>query len=83
MESGRGRDCEEEDEILEINENKILDSHWQISIEKLKSENFSQEDLVPQPNFSFSKERKVRDEKENILYISPIKISEILFLTIE
>ena len=69
-ESARGRDCEDEDEIFEINENKILDSHWHISIEKLKSENFSQEDLVPQPNFSFSKERKVSDESKNTFDIS-------------
>ena len=51
--------CDEDFEIFEKNPNETADSHWKISIEKIKSE--SSEYFVPQPNFSFSQERKVRE----------------------
>ena len=50
--------CDEEYEIFEKNQNETEDSHWKISIEKIKSQ--SSEYFAPQPNFSFSQERKVR-----------------------
>ena len=53
--------CQEEEDIFERKEDKEgLDTHWKISIEKIKSERINEDDLVPQPNFSFSKERKVK-----------------------
>ena len=44
--------------MFERNQKETADSHWKISIEKMKSE--SSEYFVPQPNFSFSQEKKVR-----------------------
>ena len=58
LELRRENTSDEECEIFEKNQDETAESHWKISIEKIKSE--SSEYFVPQPNFSFSQERKVR-----------------------
>ena len=71
----RGNICDDEEEIFERDENKTLDAHWKISIEKVKSERITEDDLVPQPNFSFSKERKVK----SAMNVPPSLLSRMLF----
>ena len=58
LELRRENICDEDYEIFEKNQDETAESHWKISIEKIKSEN--SEYFVPEPNFSFSQERKVR-----------------------